>query len=125
MGISSDGDNVENEHCEGDQTTEEFVERIVEALTIPADSEDEVKNIREDFEILMPDGKKRKVSLHPADTLVDIARILKAKFGTACLFIGVKIDRVTKPPPIQYPIGMFNDEESPTGKQQIAITYVN
>ena len=82
MEANNNDDNVKNkvaEHCEGDLTTKEFISKIVEALTIPADSEDENRNIREDFSILMPDGEKKNISLHPADTLLDLARILKAK----------------------------------------------
>ena len=116
-------DNMKNEmndRIDGDLTTEEFMAGIVEALTVPADSEDENRNIRKSFCILFPDGAERSVSLHPADTLGDLARLLRVKFGPECLFIGVKIEDVTQPPPIPYCIGMFKEEE---WKQQLSIVY--
>ena len=118
-----DDDNMKNEvndRVDEDLTTEEFMAGIVEALTVPADSEDENRNIRKDFSILFPDGTERSVSLHPADTLGDLARLLRVKFGPECLFIGVKIEGVTQPPPIPYCIGMFKEEE---WKQQLSIVY--
>ena len=115
--------NEMDDHIDGDLTTEEFMAEIVEALTVPADSEDKNKNIRKDFSILFPDGSDRSVPLHPADTLGDLARLLRAKVGTACLFIGVKIEGVTQPPPIPYCVGMFKEEE---WKQQLSIVnYIN
>ena len=121
-----DDDNMEdevNDRIDGDLTTEEFINEIVEALTVPADSEEGNRRIREDFSILLPDGTERIISLHPADTLGDLARLLRVKFGPACLFIGVKIEGVTQPPPIPYCIGMFNEKE---WKQQLSIVnYTN
>ena len=118
-----DDDSMKNEmgdRIDGDLTTEEFMTEIVEALTVPADSEDENRNIRKDFSILFPDGTERSVPLHPADTLGDLARHLRVKFGSECLFVGVKIEGTTQPPPIPYCVGMFKEEE---WKQQLSIVY--
>ena len=62
-----------------DQTTEKFIKTIKRTIT-PDLSENKYENCREVFEILFPDGKKRKVLMYPAETLQDVQERLDKKF---------------------------------------------
>ena len=92
-----------------DQTTEEFIKTIRETIS-PNLSENKYENWREVFEILFPDGKKRKVLMYPAETLQDVQERLNEKFGPDCVYIGVKKGNTTEDPDEEWMLGMFNKD---------------
>ena len=103
-----------------DQTTEEFVKTIRETIT-PDLSENKYENCREVFEILFPDGKKRKVLMYPAETLQDVQDRLDKKFGPDCVYVGLKKGGTTKDPDEEWMLGMFNTDDY---KETISIVAV-
>ena len=92
-----------------DQTTEKFIKTIKETIT-PDLSENKYENCREVFEILFPDGKKRKILMYPAETLQDVQERLNQRFGPDCVYVGVKKEGTTKDPDEMLMLGMFNKD---------------
>ena len=103
-----------------DQTTEKFIETIRETIT-PDISENKYENVREVFEILFPDGKKRKILMYPAETLQDVQDRLDKKFGPNCVYVGLKKGHTTKDPDEEWMLGMFNTDDY---KETISIVVV-
>ena len=103
-----------------DQTTEEFIKTIRETIT-PDLSENKYENCREVFEILFPDGKKRKVLMYPAETLQDVQDRLDKKFGPDRVYVGLKKGDTTKDPDEEWMLGMFNTDDY---KETISIVAV-
>ena len=113
-------ENTDKEEIDDDNTsTEKFVEEIVKVLT-PKESENVYENVREKFDILMPTGELKKVDLFPADTLKDYNKVLSKRFGDNCLLFGVKKGGVTRPPKINYCVGMYNTKYY---REQLAIVF--
>ena len=92
-----------------DQTTEKFIKTIRETI-IPDLSENKYENVREVFEVLFPDGKKREILMYPAETLQDVQDRLNQKFGPDCVYVGVKKGDTTKDPDKKWMLGMFNKD---------------
>ena len=103
-----------------DQTTEKFIKTIKETIT-PDMSENKYENVREVFEILFPDGKKRKILMYPAETLQDVQDRLDKKFGPDCVYVGLKKGNTTKDPDKEWMLGMFNTDDY---KETISIVVV-
>ena len=93
-----------------DQTTEEFIKTIRETIS-PDLSENKYENWREVFEILFPDGKKRKILMYPAETLQDVQDRLNKRFGPDCVYVGLKKGDTTKDPDKEWMLGMFNKDD--------------
>ena len=121
---------VEKERIEGtvvkidaddeDMTTESLIAEIVRVLT-PEKSENVHENVREKFSVIMPNGELKTLDLFPADTLKDYNKVLEKRFGN-CLLFGVKKYGWTKPPKIDYCVGMYNVD---LWREQLSIVYRN
>ena len=121
---------VEKERIEGtvvkidaddeDMTTESLIAEIVRVLT-PEKSENVHENVREKFNVIMPNGELKTLDLFPADTLKDYNKVLEKRCGN-CLLFGVKKHGWTKPPKIPYCVGMYNVD---LWKEQLSIVFRN